>query len=124
MEVPWSNPSLECTQAHHTHGRIIIGYNMAITILEGIEVQLFNYEMKVIMEPVEILTADGVQSGKFEVPCPPYACTTIHKELQPIHFNEDQMFHREIMISKGRETGMSGIVIMYDLINSEPRCNT
>ena len=64
MEVPWSNPSLECTQAHHTHGRIIIGYNIATTIIEGIEVQLFNYEMKVIMEPVKILTADGAQSGK------------------------------------------------------------
>ena len=66
------------------------------------------------MEPVKIVTADGIRSGKFEVLHPPYACTTIRKELQCIHFNKDQIFHMAIMISKGPEMGMSGIVVTYD----------
>jgi hypothetical protein len=39
MDVPVLNPSIERTQAHHTHGRISMGYNLATTMIERSEVR-------------------------------------------------------------------------------------
>jgi hypothetical protein len=77
MDVPPSNPSIERVRAHHKHGRISMGYNIATTVLECSEVQLFDHEVKVKMKPVEVLDADGQPTGKQEGQRPPYARTTI-----------------------------------------------
>jgi hypothetical protein len=114
MDVPGPNPSMERTRAHQKHGRISMGYNIATTILECNEVQLFDYDVKVKMEPIEVLTAEGTPTGRFQTPRPPYARTNIRKELQRIRLNGEQIFHTAIMICKGPETGFSGIVVPYD----------
>jgi hypothetical protein len=91
-----------------------MGYNIATTIIECSEVQLFDYEVKVRMESVEILDKEGVGTGQYETPKAPYARTTIRKEIQRIRFNGDQIFHTAVMIGRGPETGMSSIVVAYD----------
>jgi hypothetical protein len=91
-----------------------MGYNIATTIVECGEVQLYDYEVKVRMEPVEVLDKSGNGTGLYETPKPPYARTTIRKELQRIRFNDDQIFHMAVMIGKGPETGMSSVVVSYD----------
>jgi hypothetical protein len=114
MEVPEPNPNIDRVRAHHKHGRISMGYNIATTIVECCEVQLYDYEVKVRMEPVEILDESGEGTGTFETPKPPYARTTLRRELQRIRFNDEQIFHTAIMIGKGPETGMSSVVVSYD----------
>jgi hypothetical protein len=91
-----------------------MGYNVATTIIDCAEVQLYDYEVKVRMEPVEELDESGKGTGKTIIPKPPYARTTLRKELQRIRFNGDQIFHTAVMIGKGPETGMSSIVVAYD----------
>jgi hypothetical protein len=91
-----------------------MGYNIATTIVECCEVQLYDYEVKVQMELVEVSDELGIGTGTYVTPKPPYARTTIRKELQWIRFNDDQIFHTAIMIGKGRETGMSSVVVSYD----------
>jgi hypothetical protein len=76
MNVPGATPSMEHTRAHHKHGRISMGYNIAPTVLECSEVQLFDYEVKVKMEQIQL------PPGELTCPRPPYARTTIRKELQ------------------------------------------
>jgi hypothetical protein len=114
MEVPEANPNIDRVRAHHKHGRISMGYNLATTIIECCEVQLYDYEVKVRMEPVEITDEAGKGTGQYEIPKPPYARTTLRKELQRIRFNGQQVFHTAVMIGKGPETGMSSIVVAYD----------
>jgi hypothetical protein len=84
MDVPGINPSMERTRAHQKHGRISMGYNIATTVLECNEVQLFDYEVKVKMSPVEVLDENGHGTGRWETPRPPYARTNLRKELQRI----------------------------------------
>jgi hypothetical protein len=114
MDVPGLNPSMERTRAHQKHGRISMGYNIATTVIKCSEVQLFDYDVKVKMDPVEVLDEDGEPTGKVETPRPPYARTNIRKELQRIRLNGEQIFHTAVMICKGPETGFSGIVVPYD----------
>jgi hypothetical protein len=38
-----------------------MGYNIMTTVLECSEVQLFDYDVKVKMEQVEIISEDGTQ---------------------------------------------------------------
>jgi hypothetical protein len=59
MDIPEANSSIEHTQAHHKHGRIGMGYNIATIFIESSEVQLNDYEVKVKMKQVEIIMADG-----------------------------------------------------------------
>ena len=91
-----------------------MGYNIATTIVECCEVQLYDYKVRVRMEPIEVLDEAGTGTGHHETPKLPYACTTIRKELQRIRFNDDQIFHTAVMIGKGHETGMSSVVVSYD----------
>jgi hypothetical protein len=108
MDTPGSQVSIDRTRAHHQHGRIRMGYNIATTVIECREVQLYDYEVKVNMEPLTL------PSGEKITPKPPYACTTIRNELQRIQFNGSQIFHTVVMVCKGPETGISGIVVSYD----------
>lgn len=85
-----------------------MGYNIATTVLEYSKVQLFDYEVKVKMEAVQL------PSGELTRLKPPYVCTTLRKELQRIRFNDDQIFHTAVMVCKGPETGISVIVVTYD----------
>jgi hypothetical protein len=114
MDVPESNPSIGRVRVHHTHGRISMGYNIATTIVECSEVQLYDYEVWVKMEPKEILDSNGQGTGQYECPKPPNARTMIRKELQCIRFNDDQIFHTAVMTCKGPETGILGVVVAYD----------
>lgn len=114
MEVPEANPNIDKVRAHHQHGRISMGYNLATTIVECCDVQLYDYEVKVRMEEVEVLDENGSGTGTFITPKPPYARTTIRKELQRIRFNDCQIFHTAVMICQGPETGMSSVVVAYD----------
>ena len=107
MDVPGNSVKMDRTHAHHKHGRISMGYNIATTIVECGEVQLYDYEVKVKMEPLE--TPSGILRPK-----PPYAKTTLRKELQRIWFNNDQIFHTAVMVCRGPDTGISGIVVAYD----------
>jgi len=59
-----------------------MGNNIVTAVIECSKVQLFDYGVKVKMEPVEIITPDGTRTGKFEQSHPLYAHTTIRKELQ------------------------------------------
>jgi len=47
MDVPGATPTIDRTRAHHKHGRISMGYNIATTVVECSEVQLLDYEVKV-----------------------------------------------------------------------------
>ena len=114
MDVPPPTPTMEQVQAHHKHGRISMGYNIATTVLECSEIQLYDYEVKVKMATAPILDADGKPTGKDEHPRPPHACTTNPKELQQLRVNGEQIFHTAVMVCKGPETGISGIVVSYD----------
>jgi hypothetical protein len=114
MDVPGINPSMERTRAHQKHGRISMGYNIATTVLECNEVQLFDYDVKVKMEPVEVVDENGKPTGTMVTPKPPYATTNLRKELQKIYINGEQIFHTAVMVCKGPETGYSGIVVPYD----------
>ena len=112
MDVPDNKPNIDKVRSHHTIGRISMGYNLKTTIIECSEVQLYDYEVKVAMEEIEEPTASG--STKKTKPKPPYAKTTLRKELQRIRINGDQVFHTAIMTCTGPETGMSRIVISDD----------
>ena len=112
MDVPDNKPSIEKVRSHHTIGRISMGYNLKTTILECSEVQLYDYEVKVAMEEVEETSPTG--SLRKIKPKPPYAKTTLRKELQRIRVNGEQVFHTAVMTCKGPETGMSRIVISDD----------
>lgn len=114
LDVTGLNPSIERTRAHHMHGRISMSYNIATTIIECSKVQLYNYEVRVKMAPVLVKNADDTATGRVIHPKPPYSHTTIHKELQRISFNREQIFYTPIMICKGPKTGFSGVVVSYD----------
>ena len=112
MDVPDNKPSIGKVISHHTIGRISMGYNLKTTILECSEVQLYDYEVKVAMEESEETSPSGlVRKIK---PKPPYAKTTLRKELQRIRVNGDQVFHTAVMTCTGLETGTSRIVIADD----------
>jgi hypothetical protein len=112
MDVPGSKPSIERVRSHHRIGRISMGYNLKTTILECNEVQLFDYDVKVAMEPIEETSADGATTTI--KPNPPYAQTNLRKELQRVRINGEQLFHTAIMTCKGPDVGMSRVVISYD----------
>ena len=114
MDVPDTNPKIGKVRAHHEYGRISMGYNVATTIIDCNEVQLYDYEVKVTMEEVEVLDDKGNPTGQTTRPKPPYSRTTLRKELQRIRFNNDQIFHTAIMVCKGPETGTSNVVVTYD----------
>ena len=112
MDVPDNKPSIGKVISYHTIGRISMGYNLKTTILECSEVQLYDYEVKVAMEEIEETSPSGlVRKIK---PKPPYAKTTLRKELQRIRVNGDQVFHTAVMTCTGLETGTSRIVIADD----------
>jgi hypothetical protein len=112
MDVPGSKPSIERVRSHHRIGRISMGYNLKTTILECNEVQLFDYDVKVAMEPIEETSADGTNITI--KPKPPYAQTNLRKELQRVRINGEQLFHTAIMTCKGPDVGMSRVAISYD----------
>ena len=82
-----------------------MGYNIAATILECNEVQLFDYDVKVAMETISTTATDGTVT--LTTPKPPYAKTNLRKELQRIHFNGSQLFHTAVMTCTGPESGLS-----------------
>jgi hypothetical protein len=90
-----------------------MGYNLAITIIQCGEVQLYSYEVAVKMAEQEILFNDGGPTGQNFCPQLPYVRTTIRKELQRIHLqmNNAQFIHTAVMTCKGPESGLSCIVI-------------
>ncbi len=108
-EVPDNKPSTEKVRSHHEIGRISMGYNLKTSILECSEVQLYDYEVKVSMEEVEEITPSG--SSIKTKPKPPYAKTTLRKELQRIRVNGKQIFHTAVMTCAGPDTGLSRIVV-------------
>ena len=114
MDVPDTNPKIGKVRTHHEYGRISMGYNVATTIIECNEVQIYDYEVKVVMEEVDELDRNGNPTGLKRRPKPPYSKTTLRKELQRIRFNDDQIFHTAIMVCKGPETGISNVVVTYD----------
>ena len=113
MDVQAQNQkiSIEKVRSHHRIGRISMGYNIATTILECNEVQLFDYDVKVAMEKMSTTAADGTVT--ITTPKPPYAKTNLRKELQRVHFNGSQLFHTAVMTCTGPESGLSRIVISY-----------
>ncbi len=113
MDVPPQTQkiSIEKVRSHHRIGRISMGYNIATTILECNEVQLFDYDVKVAMEPIPETAADG--SITLITPKPPYAKTNLRKELQRIRFNGVQLFHMAVMTCTGPDSGLSRVVIPY-----------
>ena len=91
-----------------------MGYNIATTVLDCNEVQLFDYDVKVKTESVKVVDENGKPTGNWETPRPPYATTNLRKELQRIRINGEQIFHTAVMVCKGPEAGFSGIVVPYD----------
>jgi hypothetical protein len=83
MDTPPPTPNMDRARAHHKHGQISMGYQIATTVIECSEVQLFDYKVKVKMGEIQL------PSGESKRPKPPYARTTIRKELQRIRFNGD-----------------------------------
>ena len=114
MDVPDNNPKIGKVRAHHEYGRIHMGYNVATTIIECNEVQMYDYEVKVVMEEVDEIDETGQPTGNKTRPKPPYSKTTLRNELQRIRFDNDQIFHTAIMICKGPESGLSNVVVTYD----------
>ena len=116
MNVPGTKTSIERTRSHHRIGRISMGYNLKTTILECNDVQLFDYDVKVAMEPIEETTTDG-KTTRIK-PKPPYAQTNLRKELQRVRIDGQQLFHTAVMTCQGPDAGTSRIVISYD--SSDP----
>ena len=58
MDVPGNTVTMDRRHAHHKHGRISMGYYIATTIVECGEVQLYDYEVKVKMQPVTAPTGE------------------------------------------------------------------
>ncbi len=116
MNVPGTKTSIEQTRLHHRRGRISMGYNLKTTILECNDVQLFDYDGKVVMEPIEGTSTNGTATTI--KPKPPYAQTNLRKELQNVCINGEQLFHTAVMTCKGPDVGMSWVVISYD--SSDP----
>ena len=114
LDAPNTNPSLDKIRAYHKHGRISIGYNLATTVLECSDVQIYDYDVKVAMDEVDELNEDGVPTGNKIKPKPPYAKTNLRKELQRIRINGDLLFHTAVMTCKGPDSGTSRVVITYD----------
>jgi hypothetical protein len=46
MEVPEPNPNIDWVRAHHQHGRVSMGYNLATTIIDCAKVQLYDYTLQ------------------------------------------------------------------------------
>jgi hypothetical protein len=59
MDVPGTNPCIDCTQMYHSQGHISMGYNLATIIIECSEVQLYDFEVKVKMAEHDVLSHDG-----------------------------------------------------------------
>jgi len=114
MDVPDNNPKIGKIRAHHEYGQIHMGYNVATTIIERNEVQIYDYEVKVVMEDVEETDEEGNPTGHRTRPKPPYSKTTLRNELHRIRIDGDQIFHTAIMVCKGPESGISNVVITYD----------
>ncbi len=114
VDTPDLNPNMDRVRAHHKHGRISMGYNLATTIIECSEVQMYDYDVKLVMEEVDEVDSAGNKTGKKIRPKPPHATTNLRKELQHIQFNGEQVFHTAIMIGKGPERGLSSVVVSYD----------
>ncbi len=112
MDVPEGKPTIGRVRSHHRFGRISMGYNLATTILECNEVQLYDYEVQVAMEEIEEVAPNGTKH--VIRPKPPYAKTTLHKELQRIRLNGEQVIHTAVMMGTGSEIGLSRVVITYD----------
>ena len=75
MDLPEQKPSIDQICSHHQIGHISMGYNLATTILECNDEQLFDYDVKVAMEPMEETSAHrAVLNVK---PKPPYATTNL-----------------------------------------------
>jgi hypothetical protein len=117
MDNPGPKPTIERIRSHHQIGRISMGYNLATTILECNEVQLFDYDVKVAMEPIRETATDGTLT--MTKPKPPFATTNLRKELQRVRIDGEQLFHTAVMTCKGPDVGMSRVVISYN--PSDPR---
>ena len=118
MDAPNNYPSLDKVRAYHKHGRISIGYNLATTVLECNDVQIYDYDVKVAMEETEEMDEAGIPTGKKLKPKPPYAKTNLHKELQQIRINGEPLFHTAVMTCKGPDSGTSRIVMTYNSSDS------
>jgi hypothetical protein len=114
LDAPNTNPSLDKIRAYHKHGRISIGYNLATTVLEFSDVQIYDYDVKVAMEEVDELNEEGAPTGNKIKPKPPYAKTNLRRELQRIRINGHLLFHTAVMTCKGPDSGTSRVVITYN----------
>jgi hypothetical protein len=114
LDAPGPNQSLDKIRAYHKHGRISIGYNLATTVIECSDVQTYDYDVKVAMEEVYKVDADGNPTTEKFQPKPPYAKTNLRRELQRIRMNGETLFHTAVMTGQGPDTGTSRIVITYN----------
>ena len=114
LDAPSPSLSLDKVRAYHKHGRISIGYNLATTIIECNDVQIYDYDVKVAMAETDELDKEGNPTGNKITPKPPYAKTNLRRELQRFRLNGEQLFHTAVMTCKGPDTGTSRIVIAYD----------
>jgi hypothetical protein len=114
LDAPNNYPSLDKVRAYHKHGRISIGYNLATTVLECNDVQIYDYDVKVAMEETDELNEDGIPTGTKIKPKPPYAKTNLRKELQQIRINGEPLFHTAVMTCRGPDSGTSRIVMSYN----------
>lgn len=95
-----------------------MGYNLATTILECNEVQLYDYDVKVSMEATEEISENGTVTT--HKPKPPYATTNLRKELQRVLYYGERLFHTAVMTSKGPDAGLSRIVFSYTIPQTPP----
>ena len=82
-----------------------MGYNLASTILECNDMQLYDYEVKVAMEKQVMTSEDGTVTTL--QPTPPYATTNFRKELRGVRIIGEQFFHTAVMTCKVPDTGVS-----------------
>ena len=114
LDAPGINMSLDKVRAYQKHGRISIGYNLATTIIECNDVQIYDYDVKVAMTETEELDHEGNLTGKTIKRKPPYAKTNLRRELQRIRLNGEPLFHTAVVTCNGPDSGTSRIVIAYD----------
>ena len=114
LDAPGANLSLDKVRAYHKHGRISIGYNLATTVIECNDVQIYDYDVKVAMEETDELDDKGIPTGLKITPKPPYAKTNLRRELQRIRINGELLFHTAVVTCQGPDTGTSRIVIAYN----------
>jgi hypothetical protein len=117
LDAPNNYPSLDKVRAYHKHGRISIGYNLATTVLECNDVQIYDYDVKVAMEETDEIDEEGIPTGIKIKPKPPYTKTNLRKELQRIRINGEPLFHTAVMTCKGPDAGTSRIVMPYNSLD-------